>query len=296
MRYNKHLLVSEFKTPTSLTTSMLYTGKYPTRIDSKLKFKALKRGTLASLLWNQQSLDLLKKDKYTSDLPIVYKIERTSAYKASLKPLIESLERFPENTKIIEQLRSNLKQIPDYKAKEDVLLEGTLFHDLYKTLRKKIDESVYFRERHLVGFKKAENALPSKLDSAKKESAKSKLKKYHLNLLVDKSDINFLKKEFAFTKLKYSCCPQYDSVSGGFAALFAGFIGFLISEKFGIELVDSGDFYIALIYGIFMGFIAHLLTRLIWTGSSYSLPISLNHNKSFVYEFARFLLKKITIR
>jgi hypothetical protein len=36
--------------------------------------------------------------------------------------------------------------------------------------------------------------------------------------------------------------------------LFAGLIGFLISEKFGIELVDSGDFYTALMYGIFLVF------------------------------------------
>ena len=64
-------------------------------------------------------------------------------------------------------------------------------------------------------------------------------------------DINFLRKEKIYTKLKYSRCPQYDIISGGFAAIFAGFIGFLISEKFGIELVDSGDFYIALMYGIF---------------------------------------------
>ena len=67
-------------------------------------------------------------------------------------------------------------------------------------------------------------------------------------------DISFLRKEKIYTKLKYSRCPQYDIISGGFAALFAGFIGFLISEKFGIELVDSGDFYIAFMYGIFIVF------------------------------------------
>jgi len=36
-----------------------------------------------------------------------------------------------------------------------------------------------------------------------------------------------------YTKLKYSRVPQYDIVSGGSAALLAGFLGFLISEKFG---------------------------------------------------------------
>ena len=75
-------------------------------------------------------------------------------------------------------------------------------------------------------------------------------------------DINFLRKEKLYTKLKYSRCPQYDIVSGGFAAILAGFIGFLISEKFGIELVDSGDFYIAFMYGVFGAFSLRPLVRI----------------------------------
>jgi hypothetical protein len=67
-------------------------------------------------------------------------------------------------------------------------------------------------------------------------------------------DINFIKKEKIYTKLKYSRSPQYDIVSGGSAALFAGFLGFLISEKFGIELVDSGDFYTFFMYCVFFSF------------------------------------------
>jgi len=74
------------------------------------------------------------------------------------------------------------------------------------------------------------------------------------NLLWSLFDINFLKKEKIYTKLKYSRSPQYDIVSGGVAALFAGFIGFLISEKFGIELVDSGDFYTFFMYVVFLCF------------------------------------------
>ena len=57
-----------------------------------------------------------------------------------------------------------------------------------------------------------------------------------------------------YTKLKYSRSPQYDIVSGGVAAIFAGFLGFLISEKFGIELVDSGDFYTFFMYIVFLCF------------------------------------------
>ena len=61
-------------------------------------------------------------------------------------------------------------------------------------------------------------------------------------------NIYFLKKEKIYTKLKYSRVPQYDMVSGGAAALFAGFLGFLICEKFGFELGDSGDFYYLFMY------------------------------------------------
>lgn len=75
-------------------------------------------------------------------------------------------------------------------------------------------------------------------------------------------DINFLRKDKIYTKLKYSRCPQYDIVSGGWAALFAGLVGFLISEKFGIELVDSGDFYTVFMYGVFICFSLRPLLRI----------------------------------
>tara|TARA_B100000795_G_scaffold238356_1_gene199417 strand:- start:1491 stop:1787 length:297 start_codon:yes stop_codon:yes gene_type:complete len=66
-----------------------------------------------------------------------------------------------------------------------------------------------------------------------------------------------------YTKLKYSRSPAYDTVSGGAAALFAGFLGFLVSEKFGMELVDSGDFYFLIMYTVFLCFsIRPLLTVL----------------------------------
>ena len=67
-------------------------------------------------------------------------------------------------------------------------------------------------------------------------------------------NINFIRKERLYTKLKYSRSPAYDSVSGGAAALLAGFIGFLVSEKFGYELGDSGDFYFLFMYLVFLSF------------------------------------------
>jgi hypothetical protein len=49
------------------------------------------------------------------------------------------------------------------------------------------------------------------------------------------------------------------------AALFSAFLGFLISEKFGLELVDSGDFYIAFMYGVFIVFSCRPLIKLVNT-------------------------------
>lgn len=87
--------------------------------------------------------------------------------------------------------------------------------------------------------------------------------------------INYLRKEKLYTKLKYSRTPQYDIVSGGVAAIFSGFLGFLICEKFGFELLDSGDFYFLFMYIVFVSFFFKLLIRLIdnntqsWTILSY---------------------------
>jgi len=76
---------------------------------------------------------------------------------------------------------------------------------------------------------------------------------YH-NPLNDNANINFLRKERLYTKLKYSRSPAYDIFSGGAAAILAGLLGFLVSEKFGMELVDSGDFYYLFMYAVFTAF------------------------------------------
>jgi hypothetical protein len=62
------------------------------------------------------------------------------------------------------------------------------------------------------------------------------------NKVTTKFNLIFFRKEKIYTKLKYSRVPQYDAVSGGAAALLSGFLGYLITEKFGLELTDSGDF------------------------------------------------------
>ena len=104
-------------------------------------------------------------------------------------------------------------------------------------------------------------------------------------------DVNFVRKEKIYTKLKYSRCPQYDIISGGFAAIFAGFIGFLISEKFGIELVDSGDFYVALMYGIFSVCSIRPLLRIYSLTSTPYAPYSLKYGVLFWRDFFNLALK-----
>lgn len=101
------------------------------------------------------------------------------------------------------------------------------------------------------------NPLPASLSITPNpfKAGKAHLGEYENPLSTyQKINIVFLRKERIYTKLKYSRCPQYDMVSGGMAALFSAFLGFLITEKFGLELLDSGDFYIAFMYGVFAVF------------------------------------------
>jgi hypothetical protein len=86
----------------------------------------------------------------------------------------------------------------------------------------------------------------------------------------DSINVNFLRKERLYTKLKYSRSPAYDIVSGGAAAILAGFLGFLISEKYGFELVDSGDFYFFFMYIVFFSF----SVRPLLTSVNYNAPLS----------------------
>tara|TARA_B110001469_G_scaffold109637_1_gene110911 strand:+ start:9736 stop:10308 length:573 start_codon:yes stop_codon:yes gene_type:complete len=114
-------------------------------------------------------------------------------------------------------------------------------------------------------------------DSSTKYSAFNSLENFN---------IYFLRKEKIYTKLKYSRCPQYDMVSGGIAALLAGFIGFLITEKFGLELLDSGDFYIAFMYAVFLTFSLRPFLKIICRSSSPYRFISLKFLVSFYKNLA----------
>tara|TARA_B110000977_G_scaffold194887_1_gene272319 strand:+ start:650 stop:1249 length:600 start_codon:yes stop_codon:yes gene_type:complete len=104
-------------------------------------------------------------------------------------------------------------------------------------------------------------------------------------------NICFLRKEDIYTKLKYSRCPQYDMVSGGLAALFAAFLGFLICEKFGLELLDSGDFYIAFMYGVFGAFSLRPLFRSMSKSTSVYNVLSPKHLFNFLFIVFNLIVK-----
>lgn len=106
-------------------------------------------------------------------------------------------------------------------------------------------------------------------------------------------DINFIRKEKIYTKLKYSRVPQYDVVSGGSAALFAGFLGFLICEKFGFELLDSGDFFYLFMYFCFFCFFCNLFLKIISKESGSWNPLSVKWFLGFYKTFFFLLFNPI---
>lgn len=78
----------------------------------------------------------------------------------------------------------------------------------------------------------------------------------------------FLKQEHFYTKLKYSRVPQFDTSSGAAASFLSGMYGFLVCEKFGFELIDSGDFLFLFIYIILYYFLGMLFLSIFNTTSN----------------------------
>lgn len=105
-------------------------------------------------------------------------------------------------------------------------------------------------------------------------------------------NVNFLRKERLYTKLKYSRSPAFDIVSGGAAALLAAFFGFLISEKFGYELVDSGDFYFLFMYIVFIVFSIRPLLTVSDSSKGFWNTFSLKRVSLFYINLLQLCLKK----
>ena len=113
-----------------------------------------------------------------------------------------------------------------------------------------------------------------------------------LNTWFSLVNVNFLRKERLYTKLKYSRSPAFDIVSGGAAALLAGFIGFLISEKFGYELVDSGDFYYLFMYLVFLAFSLRPLLVVSDASKGFWEAFSIKRVATFYLSLIQLFLKK----
>lgn len=126
-----------------------------------------------------------------------------------------------------------------------------------------------------------------------KYTAKINVRSVNNNSAIAAFNVFFLKKEKIYTKLKYSRVPQYDIVSGGIALMLSGFLGFLICEKFGFELIDSGDFYFLFIYIVFVSFFLRILIKLVSFKQSFSSIFSIKLLIVFVNNWFRFFLKKI---
>ena len=143
------------------------------------------------------------------------------------------------------------------KLRTKVQLEKNLFLKLNKTFPKSEADSINPRANRRFCYNNYTVNLKSLRPSTqaiKQKTLKPNLAYPHHASMRSNFDINFLLREWKYSKLKYSKTAERDIVSSGSAALFAGFIGFLISEKFGIELVDSGDFYFMFMYSVFAGF------------------------------------------
>ncbi len=85
--------------------------------------------------------------------------------------------------------------------------------------------------------------------------------------------IYFLNKEVFYTKLKYSRVPQFDTSSGAAASFLSGLYGFMVCERFGFELIDSGDFLFAVLYILASVFLISFITTFINANVSWGLNI-----------------------
>ena len=180
------------------------------------------------------------------------------------------------------------KNLPIYNSS----LNTTSSNLFSSSLPSKVDfsENMSYRNYILTTYPNSETLLL--------ESSLLKLANFRLSELNtfssshENTNINFLRKERLYTKLKYSRSPAYDIVSGGAAAILAGFLGFLISEKYGFELVDSGDFYFLFMYIVFFSFSIRPLLTSISSNSPISTIFSLKPVISYYLTLLYFLGRK----
>ena len=214
------------------------------------------------------------------------------------KKFILKKEELILNKLIINQKKYTIKY--NYSNESTFLSENekNFIKNVYKPrlkVKRRVVEAAFFGKSvydYLLNFEKLydEKSIKRLLKNFSKNNFNYVFKS---NKLWNLFDINFLRKERIYTKLKYSRVPQYDIVSGGVAAIFAGFLGFLISEKFGFELVDSGDFYFLFMYLVFFFFFLRLFFKL-WSGKEFSWnPLSFKWLISFYKLILILIFKKL---
>ena len=100
-------------------------------------------------------------------------------------------------------------------------------------------------------------------------------KKIHTNKKLTNTHTNifYLKKFKIYTKLKYSRTPGVDTAASAIAAFLAGLIGFILTEKAGFELLDSGDLFYGFMYIILLVLIAHPYLKLLQLEYDYDLNL-----------------------
>lgn len=147
------------------------------------------------------------------------------------------------NKKRVSTLHNSIKILLSKKEIKSTLWDENKINSTYKILRK-LNPNITPNKKNLFLHKN------------------SKGFEFTSNKLWSIFNIYFLKKEKIYTKLKYSRVPQYDIVSGGLSVIFCGFLGFLVCEKYGFELIDSGEFYMLLMYVVFLVFFLKLLLKI----------------------------------
>lgn len=240
MKFPSHILLDVNKL--NITNSSQYwIFKYMFFLNQKTPFKLNNLFIHKKFLLNNESLFLNKLIKNQLNFTIKYSLS-------------SSIFFLKENEKLF-LLKSYTPRLKVNKRVLESKNFGNEFYDFFNTKNKKFNEKLL---KYLI-----------------KNFTSGKNLTFTSNLLWNLFDINFLRKERIYTKLKYSRVPQYDIVSGGAAALFAGFLGFLICEKFGFELVDSGDFYFLFMYLVFLFFFIRLFFKIMDANQSTWNPFSL---------------------
>lgn len=192
-----------------------------------------------SKYWTYKALSANNNLTFLNSVDMFSKLSNNYQFNSDMNLSKKMTLRYSNEQNIYNSLPLNTSSL--YHLYSDVNLDLTNFKDnnIYREylLSKTTDNSTLLLEQKLTKMLSSNPINTTTFSSS--------------NNLVN---INFLRKERLYTKLKYSRSPAYDIVSGGSAALLAAFLGFLISEKYGFEMVDSGDFYFLFMYLVFISF------------------------------------------